>query len=519
MRGTSRFPLVLFLLAGLCLGALRLPATAAAFADTAAAWDRAGLRTTPPDPVQTLSVRDFGATGDGTTDDTAAFESAMAALASPGVLSVPAGTYRITRSLSLKSGLVLRGAGAASSKLVFNLAGASDPCLDFTTYNSRSWVALSRDAATGDTAITLADAASMAVGDWIEVEQQNDAAVMYTDPEWNQDWAQSVVGQFVRVTAVSGDAVSLDRPLRIGFATARSARARVYRLGQHVGIEDLAISREDPGTDGGETIHFKYAANCWVRRVESRYTVAAHVSIESSAAIEVTDSSFQYSHDYGDGGRGYGVTLGRHTSDCLVQNNVFSTLRHAMVVSQGANGNVFGYNFSTIRKCESTAWTPCDLSVHGHYPFRNLFEGNMVEEVDDTDYWGPAGPGNVFLRNVVAKEGLEIMDGSNGQAALGNLLLAGGPLSMAEGITDTVLSGNVVTDAASAVVTIPESDAPASLYLTATPSFFATATWPMLSGGTEANPAGRRYQAATTVSTATAANQAMIHIVSTLLAR
>ncbi len=427
MRGTSRFPLVLFLLTGLCLAASRFPAAAATYADPAAAWDRAGLRAAPPTPVQTLSVRDFGAAGDGLTDDTAAFESAIAALANPGVVSVPAGTYRITRSLALKSGLVLRGAGATASKLVFNLGGASDPCLDFTTYNSRSWVSLSKDAALGDTAVTVA------------------------------------------------------------------------------------------GADGGETIHFKYAANCWVRRVDSRHTVAAHVSIESSAAIEVTDATFKYAHDYGDGGRGYGVSLGRHTSDCLVQNNVFVSLRHAMVVSQGANGNVFGYNFSTIRKCESTAWTPCDLSVHGHYPFRNLFEGNMVEEVDDTDYWGPAGPGNVFLRNVVSREGIEVMDASHGQAVLGNLLLAGGPLRVDAGITGTVLSGNIVTDATDASPAIAQSDAPASLYLAAAPSFFAAAGWPMLSGGADVNPAGLRYQAAATVSTTTSANPAMSHILFTLL--
>ncbi|MEA4856393.1 glycosyl hydrolase family 28-related protein [Solidesulfovibrio sp.] len=517
MRGTSRFPFVLFLLAGLCLAASRFPATAATYADPAAAWDRAGLRTAPPAPVQALSVRDFGAAGDGLTDDTAAFESAIAALASPGILSVPAGTYRITRSLALKSGLVLRGAGATASKLVFNLGGAADPCLDFTTYNSRSWVSLSKDAALGDTAVTVAGAAAMAPGDWIEIERQNDAALMDTDPEWNQDWAQGVVGQFVMVTAVSGNTVSLDRPLRLGFATTLAARARVQRLGQHVGIEDLGIAREDPGPDGGATIHFKYAANCWVRRVDSRHTVAAHVYAESSAAIEVTDSTFQYAHDYGDGGRGYGVSLGRHTSDCLVQNNVFASLRHAMVVSQGANGNVFGYNFSTIRKCESTAWTPCDISVHGHYPFRNLFEGNMVEEVDDTDYWGPAGPGNVFLRNVVSREGIEVMDASHGQAVLGNLLLAGGPLRVDAGITGTVLSGNIVTDATDASPAIAQSDAPASLYLAAAPSFFAAAGWPMLSGGADVNPAGLRYQAATTVSTTTSANPAMSHILFTLL--
>lgn len=487
---------VLLLALAMLLAAARTAPAATTYEDPAASWDRAGLRTSSPTPVATLSVRDYGATGDGETDDTAAFEAAMSALAKPGVLRIPAGTYRLRRTLSLESGMVLRGDGAQKSLLVFDLGGASDPCLDFTTYNSRSWTDFTADAALGATTITVASAKDMTAGAWVEIEQQNDPARMYTDPEWDQDWAQSVVGQFARVVSVSGTTVTLDRPLRIDFTRALTARARVYSMGQNVGIEDLGLRREDAGS-GGETIHFKYAANCWVRRVESLYTVSAHVYAESSAAIEVTDSTFKYSHDYGDGGRGYGVSLGRHVSDCLVQNNVFETLRHAMIVSQGANGNVFGYNFSTIRKCETTAWTPCDISLHGHFPFRNLFEGNMVEEIDMTDYWGPAGPGNVLLRNIVSQEGIEIMDASHAQAAIANLILAGGPLSVEKGITGTVLTGNILVPQTTNTVETTLPEGPNSLYLAGEPAFYTGCSWPMLSCQAARNPAGMRYEGKT----------------------
>lgn len=467
-------------------------ATAQTYADPIAAWDKAGLRFTPPAPVQTVSVRDFGAVGDGVADDTTAFENAMTALAKPGVLSIPAGTYRLSRTLALTSGLILRGEGAQKTKLVFAMGGSSAPLLDFTTYNSRSWTNLAADAALGQSTITVASASGVAVGDMIEIEQQNDPAKMYTDPEWNQDWAQSVVGQFVAVTAVSGNTLSLDRPLRAAYLTAFAARARVYRMGKNVGIEDLGLRREDGSTGGGDTIHFKYALNCWVRRVESLDTVSAHVYAESSASIEVRDSTFRRSHDYGGGGRGYGVSLGRHVSDCLVENNIFDTLRHAMIVSQGANGNVYGYNASSVTVCETDTWTPCDISVHGHYPFRNLFEGNLVEEIDITDYWGPAGPGNVLLRNVVAKEGIEILDASNDQVVIGNVILAGGPLTVAPGITGTLLADNTILPTAADTGSCPVTDVPASLYRTDAPSFFTGCSWPLLADGRLTNPAGQR---------------------------
>jgi hypothetical protein len=487
------------------------------YSDPVASWNKAGLRLTPPTPVQTVDVRNYGAVGDGDADDTVAFESAMAALARPGVLMIPAGTYRLSRTLVLTSGLVLRGEGASRSKLVFTMNGSTDPLLDFTTYNSRSWSNLTLDATLGQTSITLASASGVAVGDMLEIEQQNDPDKMYTDPEWNQSWAQNVVGQFVAVTAVSGKVISLDRPLRAAYSTSLSARARVYRMGKNVGIEDLGLRRADPSNGGGDTIHFKYALNCWVHRVESLDTVSAHVYAESSASIEVRDSIFKRAHDYGDGGRGYGVSLGRHVSDCLVENNIFESLRHAMIVSQGANGNVFGYNASSVTVCESDQWTPCDISVHGHYPSRNLFEGNLVEEIDITDYWGPAGPGNVLLRNVVSKEGIEILDASHGQVVLGNVILADGPLTVAQGITDTVLAGNAPLTASDPTDGCDVTGVPNSLYLTAAPTFFSSYAWPMLADGRPVNPAGLRSAGQTTPPPAGVSMGATFAVLSLLL--
>jgi hypothetical protein len=53
---------------------------------------------------QTVSVQDFGAIGDGTTDDTAAIQAAINALSAAGVggtVLLPAGAYKITQNLSI----------------------------------------------------------------------------------------------------------------------------------------------------------------------------------------------------------------------------------------------------------------------------------------------------------------------------------------------------------------------------------------------------------------------------------
>ena len=64
--------------------------------------------------AQTVSVMDFGATGDGVTDDTAAIQAAAAALGtSPGTVFFPAGTYVVTGKVSCYSGQNFISEGAA----------------------------------------------------------------------------------------------------------------------------------------------------------------------------------------------------------------------------------------------------------------------------------------------------------------------------------------------------------------------------------------------------------------------
>jgi hypothetical protein len=65
-------------------------------------------------PIQVYNVRHYGATGDGVTDDTAAFQAAIDACgAQPGTVYVPRGTYMVS-SLTMPAnnrGLTILGAG------------------------------------------------------------------------------------------------------------------------------------------------------------------------------------------------------------------------------------------------------------------------------------------------------------------------------------------------------------------------------------------------------------------------
>ena len=89
---------------------------------------------------ETVSVKDFGAVGDGVTDDTAAFTAAISAAPSTGQrIYVPAGTYLISSKLTLNKEILLFGDGCsqntgddAATKII-KAAGMTTALIDVTS--------------------------------------------------------------------------------------------------------------------------------------------------------------------------------------------------------------------------------------------------------------------------------------------------------------------------------------------------------------------------------------------------
>jgi hypothetical protein len=84
--------------------------------------------------VGRVNVRDYGATGSGTGDDRAAIQAAIDALPTAGgTVYLPAGLYRVTAPLVLRSNLVLIGDGDGPS--LIQQAGADQDLLTGTALN------------------------------------------------------------------------------------------------------------------------------------------------------------------------------------------------------------------------------------------------------------------------------------------------------------------------------------------------------------------------------------------------
>lgn len=468
-------------------------------------WADAGYPGDFPDPATVVSVMDHGAVGDGVADDRAAVLAAIAALNSqPGVVLFPAGSYKISSTVGIPSGVVLRGEGVEATFIKLNMGGSAINGFQTSGSIAATEVTVVSGYTKGSTQLVIDGAYEnfFAEGDYIELRQTNGA--WDTNPA---TWATYSVGQVAKITAVAGTTITLNQELRIHYDVALNPHLRKMTPITNVGIECLNIQRVDEPTSGaGYNILFSNSANCWVKGIESNKSVGSHVMIENSTNIEVRSSYFHDAFTYdGSGTRGYGVTINNHSGQCLIENNAFKHLRHAMMVKHGANGNVFGYNYSLDEfRSETPSNAGGDISVHGHFAYANLFEGNTVENIQIDHYWGPAGPYNTYFRNRATLYGI-IMTNSNGYDSnmqnfvgndapntglfMGNYVLTG---------TNHIQHGNnirgTVTPSGTGTVNVN------SYYLTSAPDFWTNSgNWPTIgypnAGNTGSIPARVRYDA------------------------
>lgn len=252
------------------------------------------------------------------------------------------------------------------------------------------------------------------VGDYIEIRIPNGS---WHDSQNHKSWnPQNYFGTIARITKIdiSRKTYFIDQSIKTEWEISRNENlipdvVKFYPI-KDIGIESLKLSTNNINNRQGFNVNFSYAANCWVDNIESAYAASVHINIGNSTSIEVRNSIMHHAKDYGNpavpekkliAGTGYGVNVAR-SSNCLIENNTFYHLRHAMIIALGSNRNVFGYNHS-YDQFSYPVKNLADLNLHGHYPYNNLFEGNIVERIHADQWWGSNGPNNTFIGNIVKK--------------------------------------------------------------------------------------------------------------------
>ena len=478
----------------------------------------------------------YNAVGDGVHDDTTNIQYAIAA-ANNSVVYLPAGTYKITGQLELGnpnypwsfSSKILRGAGPTNTFIMaYNTSGG--PFIDATSTGpgySRA-AQLSQLALKGSTTVTLNGWDSGGFFDsqtWGILYQSNSVA----GAPWSggQGYEEYAKCQIVHITGRNSSArtITFDTPAYFDWST-NTYFTVFYGLPSSIGIENLSI--QNCGGLHTHNINFSGIFNSWIRNVQSVNAYNGHIHFQDCARCDVLDC---YIHGYypatdgsvGGGNSDYGIWFFGQSSDNLAANNFLDRTRHALIVEDGDTGNVFAYNYtqnSINEGLENTDFQMESMNSHGCTQW-NLWEGNISGKFSmDNNLGGSIN--NFGFRNYMSRQALppvaygrwgydiqvsnywvSVVAGVIGNVnysptwregapnANGDIMgvqfpnPAGTPADpgatlYTDGVID--LQSNLVELANNATAALPYGGLtyPASLWLTAAPSFWGSAPWPAI---------------------------------------
>ena len=385
--------------------------------------------------------------GPATTDDTARVQAAINACPVGQVVQLSAGTFHVNDGhyLRVNKGITLRGSGPGRTILAktdgakpFQSAVSAKPSplvvvgasLFSTTQdstNATGAVALAADAVKGDYAIQLTNAAGLAPGqivlldeasgaswqkdpqgrgqiwasaDWRVVWQKHSPSVQFVDdfaPEALSTTPASAGSWFSRldrptaeikeIASVAGSTVTFTTPIHMAYRTDHAAQLSGYALPhvKNAGVEELTLTGGDAGN-----LRFNWAARSWAKNVESTAWHDEAIAIHASFGIELREF---YVHDAAwaqPGGGGYGISMSAGSSEILIENGIAVRANKVLAVRSAGAGSVVGYNYMDQSYINTQGyWIETGLNAsHMVGPHHVLFEGNYGHNADSDNTHG-----------------------------------------------------------------------------------------------------------------------------------
>ncbi|HEX8796518.1 MAG TPA: glycosyl hydrolase family 28-related protein [Polyangiaceae bacterium] len=347
-------------------------------------------------------------------DATSAIQNALnGCMGKNQVVTLAAGTYSISATIQVPSGVVLRGAGSGGATATTIVSTKGGPVLaigtlqDGTCYDGRGFDAsaeplLTQDAKKETSTVMVADGSKFAAGDVALVDQLDDADVSEGDcTTIFKRTGNYGVSERVEISAVSGNTLTLTTPLHWTFKTAQKAQiAKVVSPPiEWAGIEHLLVQGGRPGSYPGQNaggIDVSNAAYSWVKDVQIDGTTSGMpIRLAGTYRCVVRDSHFHNSYSYGFAQDNYGIVLACGAADDLVENNVTRFVNKPVVFNNSGGGNVVGYNYADNSwSCDGNnddGFQEVNIDCHCAFPHMELMEGNWAPHVGASTTHGNAG--------------------------------------------------------------------------------------------------------------------------------
>jgi hypothetical protein len=364
----------------------------------------------------------------GGSDDSVAIQNAINSAPAGSVVVLNPGTYTLHRSSIVCQGksddfgggvyeaglcltdksVVLRGSGP--DKTVLNYGdGANIISLGRTYLNgtNATYININSGASKGSTQITLASVSGLAGGSYLGITQTNpndsDGNPLVDANGYNgcsycgHNQPNKAMIQIDRITGISGNTVTLERPLYFDYTNA--PQAFNIPMVENIGLENLRVVGAVSSGTGivYKNINLEGCAHCWVTNVESDMAVdRANIYLSDVYGSEISNNYLNdsYSHNSGEN---YSIFLEFRASENLIQNNIIRKARHSVVMA-GTSGNVIAYNYMIDPYMGEDNNSLPDGRTHGAHPFMNLWEGN-IRPNEEQDFVHGSASHNTFFRN------------------------------------------------------------------------------------------------------------------------
>ncbi len=335
-------------------------------------------------------------------------QAAIDACPAGQVVQLTAGTFSVSSTVTLTTGIVLRGAGyqgGPTGTTIVKTGGgtvlAIGTARDATCYGGTPY-GLTQDGVKETTTLSVGSAtANFLPGSLALVDVVDDSTIQQGDCTYFKRVSGRSASQRVEVQAVdsANGTLTLSSPLHWNFPSGSPYLAQVTPAAATTtwwaGIEHLRIEGgTNPSYDGAMAggIDISNAAYCWVKDVQTDGTIGGmHVTLTGTYRCVVRDSFIHNSANYGFGTDCYGIVLRCGAADNLIENNIVRYMNKPILFNASGGGNVVAYNYADNSWSTPPAWQEVNIDCHCSFPHMELMEGNYAPHIGASNTHGNAG--------------------------------------------------------------------------------------------------------------------------------
>ena len=267
-----------------------------------------------------VSVKDFGAVGNGVADDTSSIQNALNQVGSGGILYIPKGTYLVSSQLSNTVTGPLKV--IAEPGTVFNATSSTDYAGLRLQGSLGTATNLSSNVTTGKTSISVGSVTGLAVGDWIVIQSTTNFV-----PEVTENLGS---GEFARISGISGNTLSLSTGLSLDYLAVTTTVSKLN--GFPIEIENLTIQRNLDNAVGFDIYraHGVRLTNCSVTGAKER-----SIWIRTCVDVDIVNckTTAAYTASYS---TNYGVALD-NAQHVRIDGGTYRAGRHGIKIGAAAD--------------------------------------------------------------------------------------------------------------------------------------------------------------------------------------